>query len=209
MTEASDVTVGGVDVSRETFTLLEAYAALVRRWTPAINLVSKSTLDDLWRRHISDSAQLFTLCPASAVSWVDLGSGAGFPGLVVAVLAKQLQPGLQVTLVEADLRKATFLRQAAQALNLTVTVRSERIETLPPQNADVLSARALAALPDLLVYADKHLRPDGLAIFPKGVRYKAELDQARIAWDFSVDTRSSLFESDAAILTIRNIHRHV
>lgn len=209
MTTATGFSVGGVDVSRETFEALRAFEALVQRWNPAINLVSKNSLPDLWDRHIADSAQVFALCPADATSWADLGSGGGFPGLVVAILAKELQPKLHVTLVESDLRKATFLRQAAAALALHVTVRSERIESLEPLSADVLSARALAPLSDLLGFAKVHLRADGIAIYPKGARYQDEILHARKAWDFDVDTRPSLSEGDAALLVIRNIHRHV
>lgn len=201
--------VGGVDVSRETFDALKAFEAYVRRWNTAINLVSRNSLNDLWSRHIADSAQVFKARPSGASSWVDLGSGGGFPGLVVAILAKGAQPDLKVTLVESDIRKATFLRQAAQALTLQVTVLSYRIESLPPLHADVLSARALAPLSDLLSYADIHLRSGGTAIFPKGARYAEELAQAREAWDFDVETVPSASDTDAAILAIRNIHRHV
>ena len=139
--------------------------------------------------------------------WVALGSGGGFPGLVVAILAQEMKPDLRVTLVESDLRKATFLRQASQALGVPVTVRTERIESLAPQNADVLSARALASLADLLGYAERHLRADGLAIFPKGARWAEELAQARTMWAFDPYSRQSLSEAEAAILEIRNIHR--
>ena len=207
MTEAGTLSVAGLSVSRETFSALQEFEALVRRWTPAINLVSKSTLPQFWDRHIADSAQIFSLCPQQAQSWVDLGSGGGFPGLVVAILARERRPDLKVTLVEADLRKATFLRQAAQSLGLAVPVRSERIESLEPMQADILSARALAALSDLLEYASKHLKPDGLAIYPKGARFQEELAQARVHWAFDVDTRPSLSDAKAAILVIRNIHR--
>lgn len=209
MSVSSSVQVGGVDVSRETFDKLKAFEALVRRWTPAINLVSKNTLPELWDRHIADSAQIFALRPENAKDWVDLGSGGGFPGLVVAILARQYAEGLRVTLVESDARKATFLRQAAQSLGLTVTVRNDRIESLPPLDADVLSARALAALPELLAYAAVHLRAGGTAILPKGARFQEELAAARNTWDFDVDTQPSLSEGGAAILVIRNIHRHV
>lgn len=168
MRNATELSVGSVNVSRETFEELRAYRSLVRRWTPAINLVSKASVDDLWQRHIADSAQVFAATGAeSAQSWVDLGSGGGFPGLVVAVLAKELRPDLRVTLVESDLRKATFLRQAAQALSLSVTVHSVRIESLAPQNADVLSARALAPLSDLLAHAERHLRKGASLSSPK------------------------------------------
>jgi 16S rRNA (guanine527-N7)-methyltransferase len=209
MMTAEERVVGGVDVSRETLDTLKAFENQVRRWNAAINLVSKNSLDDLWSRHIADSAQIFKARPTSATSWVDLGSGGGFPGLVVAILAREATPELNVTLVEADVRKATFLRQAAQALGLKVTVLSARIESLPPQNADVLSARALASLTELLGYADQHLQPDGTAIFPKGARYAEELAQAREAWDFDVEAIPSASDKDAAVLVVRNIHRHV
>ena len=209
MRNATELSVGSVNVSRETFEELRAYESLVRRWTPAINLVSKASVDDLWQRHIADSAQVFAVIGAeSAQSWVDLGSGGGFPGLVVAVLAKELRPDLRVTLVESDLRKATFLRQAAQALSLSVTVHSVRIESLAPQSADILSARALAPLSDLLAHAERHLRKGGVAVFPKGARFAAELDDARKLWAFDVDVQPSLSDSEAALLVIRNFHRH-
>lgn len=209
MTYTEELCVGGVDVSRETFDALKAFESLVLRWNAAINLVSKGATRDLWNRHIADSAQLFTLCPREADSWADLGSGGGFPGIVVAILAKELKPGLQVTLVESDLRKATFLRQAAQALALDVSVVSQRIESLSPLYSDVLSARALAPLSNLLGFAELHLKSSGVAIFPKGLRHQEELAQAQGVWDFDVDTRPSLSDGDAALLVIRNIHRHV
>lgn len=209
MNSATELSVGGVNVSRETFEELRAYEGLVRRWNSAINLVSKASIHSLWQRHIADSAQAFAaLQTNTARSWVDLGSGGGFPGLVVAILAKELQPELRVTLVESDLRKATFLRQAAQALSLSVTVHGVRIESLAPQNADILSARALAPLWDLLAHAERHLRKGGVAVFPKGARFAAELDDARKLWAFDVDAQPSLSDSEAAILVIRNIHRH-
>lgn len=207
MTET--LTVGSLDVSRETFDALKAFETQVRRWNAAINLVSKSSLEELWDRHIADSAQVYKAGPPNAATWVDLGSGGGFPGIVVAILAKEAQPELHVTLVEADLRKATFLRQAAQALGLKTTVLSSRIEALQPLQADILSARALASLSDLLGYAEKHLRPTGTAIFPKGARYAEELAQAREAWDFDVEAIPSASDKDAAVLLVRNIHRHV
>jgi 16S rRNA (guanine527-N7)-methyltransferase len=208
MTSAAEASVPGLDVSRETLAALQQFEQLVRRWTPAINLVSKSTLAGLWSRHILDSAQIFSLCPPSATTWADLGSGGGFPGIVVAILAKQLKPDLRVTLVESDLRKATFLRQAAQALSLPVPVHSARIESLDSLQADVVSARALAPLPDLLAHADRHLAAGGVAIFPKGARFAEELAEARKSWGFEVDMQQSHSDSAAAMLVIRNIHRH-
>ena len=201
------VGIPGLDVSRETFQTLLDFEALVRKWTTAINLVSKATVPGIWQRHIADSAQIFQYLPPEARTWLDLGSGGGFPGIVVAILAREMAPGLRVTLVESDKRKATFLRQAAQQLQLDVAVLDKRIESIPPQDADVLSARALSPLCDLLPYAAAHLRPAGVAVFPKGARYNEELAEARSAWAFDVEIKPSCSESGAAILVIRNIHR--
>ncbi|NJK42690.1 MAG: 16S rRNA (guanine(527)-N(7))-methyltransferase RsmG [Aquincola sp.] len=186
---------------------LQAYEALVARWNPAINLVGKATLPLFWQRHITDSAQLMRFCPAEAESWVDLGSGGGLPGLVIAVLAMELRPQLRVTLVEADARKATFLRQAGLALGLEVEVLCERIEALSPRRADVLSARALASLRALIGYAGAHLAENGIAIFPKGARHAEEIADAKAEWAFDVDTQPSMSDSEASILLIRNIQR--
>lgn len=205
MMAVAEDSVGGLVVSRETVAALRALEALVRRWNPAINLVSKTTVPDLWSRHIVDSAQIFAFCPDGARTWVDLGAGGGFPGLVVAALARELSPEMRVALVESDLRKATFLRQAARSLGLVVDVRAQRIESLANLHADVVSARALAPLADLIGYAARLLRPGGTAIFPKGARFAEELTAARSAWAFDVDTRPSLSDADAAILVIRNI----
>lgn len=202
-----ELQVGGQNVSRETIESLQAFEALVKRWNAAINLVSKATLPVLWDRHIVDSAQLFSHLPATAQHWADFGAGGGFPGLVIAILARGAGRDLRVTLVESDARKATFLRQAAQALSLSVVVVNKRIESLESLQADVVSARALAPLDALLQFAAVHLREGGTAIFPKGARHTEELTAARAQWSFDVDTHSSQSEPGAAILIIRNIER--
>ncbi|TMV83054.1 16S rRNA (guanine(527)-N(7))-methyltransferase RsmG [Thioclava sp. BHET1] len=193
---------GAQDVSRETMERLEHYAALLRKWNPAINLVSKSTLEELWTRHFLDSAQIYDHCPEGAQHWVDLGSGGGFPGLVIAILAAENRPGLRVTLVESDIRKATFLRTVARETKVSVQVLSDRIEHLPPLSADVLSARALAALPQLLEYAARHMAADGLALFPKGATHAEELDAARKIWTFSCNALASQTDPRSVILAI-------
>jgi 16S rRNA (guanine527-N7)-methyltransferase len=207
MMGVEDLTIAGQSVSRETMAKLEAFEALVRRWTPAINLVSASSLPEIWQRHVADSAQLFALCPRTAETWADLGAGGGFPGLVVAVLAQEALPKLAVTLVESDLRKATFLRETVRTLKLNARVLSTRIESVPPLAADVVSARALTALPGLLAYAERHLQPEGLALFPKGAKYEDEVAEARKLWSFDVDLQPSLSQPGAAILVIRKIER--
>jgi 16S rRNA (guanine527-N7)-methyltransferase len=197
----------GLDVSRETLCDLRTFAAEVRRWTAAVNLVSRDSLDDLWQRHIMDSAQVFRECPAVAKLWVDLGSGGGFPGLVVAILARELRSDLRVVLVESDQRKAVFLRQMSQKFGLHTAVLAQRIESLPPQGADVVSARALAPLDALLELAIPHLAPAGIALFPKGARHADEIARARATWTLDAELRPSLSSPDAALLIIRKAQR--
>lgn len=195
------------DVSHETFERLQTYEAMLRKWNPAINLVAPSTLGHLWGRHFQDSAQIFTLAPAGAETWADLGSGGGFPGLIVAILAHGAGRKLNVSLVESDLRKATFLGAVARETAVPVNVIAERAEEVPPIGADVVSARALAPLTNLLNLAARHLAPDGLAIFPKGERHAAELTVALEDWRFSYQTYVSTTERGAAIYAIKGISR--
>lgn len=194
-------------VSRETISALERLEALVQRWTATINLISRATLPELWTRHILDSAQLFQLAPPASLRWVDLGSGAGFPGLVIAIIARELLPELRVSLIESDTRKATFLRQAVRDLGLSCRVIHQRIELAESQHADVLSARALTSLAGLLSYAERHLSDGGVAIFPKGERRKDEIAEARATWIFDADSIASMTDEHAAILVIRNCRR--
>lgn len=194
------------DVSRETRARLETYEALLKKWNPAINLVAKSTLGDLWDRHIVDSAQVFGAVPEFQ-HWADLGSGGGFPGLVVAILAAEKQPQARVTLVESDLRKATFLRTVARETGIEVTVISQRIEQVPPVGADVVSARALAPLDKLLGFAERHLAAQGVALFLKGQNFQSELDTALASWRFDVQKIPSQTESTAVILKIGGLAR--
>lgn len=196
------------DVSRETSERLASYAVLLRKWNPAINLVSRATLDELETRHFADSAQLFDLAPAEARHWVDLGSGGGFPGLVIAIIAEELAPNLRVTLIESDQRKATFLRTVARELGLKrVEVIDARIEAADPQEADVLSARALAPLDRLLGFAERHLSPGGVALFPKGARYADEVNRALASWRFEVQNHPSKTDPQAVVLKLGGIAR--
>lgn len=195
-----------LNVSRETMDDLRAFCRLVERWNPAINLVSKAGLAGLWNRHVLDSAQIFPFVPPEARLWCDLGSGGGFPGLVIAVMAKRELPNLEVVLVESDQRKAVFLSEVARLMKLRVQVRVERIETLEPQNADILSARALAPLATLCGFASRHMKPDGLAIFPKGVNAAEEIREAGQTWAFDLTRHTSQTEAGAAILLLRGIH---
>ena len=198
--------VGGIDVSRETIERLEAFAALVAQWTKRINLVSVNSVDQIWQRHIEDSAQIFQYAGSNCSRWVDLGSGGGFPGIVLAILARELNPTVAFILVESDLRKATFLRTAARTLDLNVSVESQRIEALAPLNGDVVSARALASLSALLPMVNLHLAENGTAILPKGRKFADEIAQARESWDFDLEEYQSITEDDARVLVLKRIN---
>lgn len=194
-----------LDVSRETLEKLKTFAELLRKWNPKINLVSKSSLDDLWPRHILDSVQIFELVPGPG-KWVDLGSGGGFPGIVISIL-NQEERNFDVVMVESDQRKSAFLRTAIRELDLAAKVKTERIEELECLEADVLSARALADLTKLLGFAELHLKRGGIALFPKGQSWQREDLEARQDWNYDLETVTSKTNSDAAILKIKDIAR--
>lgn len=199
MTIAENVTLP--DVSRETSERLASFEELIRRWNPRINLVSTASMDALRERHIRDSIQVFRCVQPSGL-WVDIGTGGGFPGLICAVLAVEEAPDLRVVLVESDKRKASFLRVAAQELGLDCEILAERAEAIAPLGADIVSARALAALSELLNLAGRHLAPDGIALFPKGKRWRDEVSEAQQARPFRFEAIPSVTDRDAVILKI-------
>lgn len=195
----------GVELSEVTISKLEAFRDLVLKWNPRINLVSRASLADLWTRHIADSAQLYRYASSVSGTWADLGSGGGFPGVVLAVLSTQAHPDRQYRFVESDQRKAVFLREAVRVTECRASVVCDRIEQVDPMNADVVTARALASLPDLLGLVARHLRSDGLAILPKGANYKLELDAARANWAFDAQVHPSVTDPDGHILQIKGL----
>jgi 16S rRNA (guanine527-N7)-methyltransferase len=199
--------IAGLGVSRETIATLQAFASELTRWSAKINLVARSDIADLWNRHIVDSAQLFAFADRQDGLWADLGSGGGLPGLVIAILARDLAPAISVNLVESDQRKATFLRHAARLFELKVQVQSERAEAIAPLSADILSARALAPLAQLLPLAERHLAPGGVAIFPKGALAETEIATAQRDWTFSLTVQTSMTSSTARLLRISAIQR--
>jgi 16S rRNA (guanine527-N7)-methyltransferase len=190
----------GIDVSRETVDGLEAFVSILERWQKAINLVGRNTLGDVWHRHVLDSAQLKRLIPQGAKTLTDLGSGAGFPGLVLAALC----PGLGVTLIESDARKAAFLGEAARRMTLVKPPKIVvgRIESVPPAPADIVTARALAPLGQLLGWADRHRTDTAICLFHKGKGWQVEVTEAMKEWDFSPQTFTSVTDLDAVILRI-------
>ena len=191
-----------IDVSRETLERLTLYLELLGRWQRAINLVGPATLADPWRRHVLDSAQLLAHLPAPAGPLVDLGSGAGFPGMVLALLGV---PG--VALIEADRRKAEFLREVARATGAEVAVHAERIECLAPWPAAVVTARALAPLPRLLPLAAPFLGADGTGLFLKGPSLARELIDASKSWHMVPEMFPSLSSSSGIVLKLRGVGR--
>ncbi|OZB17237.1 MAG: 16S rRNA (guanine(527)-N(7))-methyltransferase RsmG [Rhodobacterales bacterium 34-62-10] len=196
-----------LNVSRETFQRLEVYVALLEKWTPKINLISKATIPDIWSRHIRDSVQVFRYGPQHFTHWLDLGSGGGMPGLIVAILSAEKPNESQVSLVESDGRKAAFLRTVLRETGVPGQVLCERIENLAPQQADVISARALADLSTLLGYTQRHLQPDGVALFSKGLRWENEVEIARREWSFTLEALKSETEKGSVILRIGDIAR--
>ncbi|WP_299749669.1 16S rRNA (guanine(527)-N(7))-methyltransferase RsmG [uncultured Boseongicola sp.] len=193
------------NVSRETIEKLEIYASLLRKWNKTINLVSPGTLDTLWVRHFADSAQLLSLAPQNMKKWADLGSGAGFPGAVIAVLTESSHPDLTVTLIESDQRKATFLRAVARETQTSFTVLAERCESVARLEADVISARALAPLDVLLGYVSRHIARTGTALLSKGASAASEVELAGKTWSFTCESIPSMTDTDAAILKIGEI----
>jgi 16S rRNA (guanine527-N7)-methyltransferase len=191
-----------VPVSRETLARLEAYAELLTRWSARINLVGRDTIADLWRRHILDSAQLRKYVPERVQSMIDLGSGAGLPGLVLAVLGV---PGVE--LVEADSRKCAFLREAARITEAAVTLRPCRIEAVPPHPVDVVTARACAPLDRLLGLAEPFLAPDAECLFLKGERVEEELTLARKHWTMTVSVWQSRSDPRGVVLRLQQVAR--
>jgi len=197
------------NVSRETLSRLEGYAHLLRKWNRAINLVSSDSLRDQWRRHFLDSAQLWSLLPPPGARprvLVDLGSGAGFPGLVLAILGAGA-----VHLIESDQRKAAFLRETARETGTDVTIHDCRIEDVPAFSADVVTARAFAPLPRLLAAAAPFLRPataedsGGMGLFLKGRSLQRELTDSLGKWKMQFDLHPSRTDPTAQILRLRDL----
>lgn len=195
----------GLSVSRETIDRLRAYEDLIRKWNKSINLISKASGLEIWNRHILDSAQLFRKSDETTSIWADLGSGGGLPGLVIAILRLEHSPDMQVHLVESDQRKAVFLRTVSTNLGLKCTIHAKRAEELAPIGADVVSARALASLDQLIPMAKHHAAPTGTLRFLKGRTAQAEIETAQLNWSFDVVATPSLTDNDAQILEISNV----
>ena len=193
-------------VSRETWARLDGLVARLLQWQQHTNLVADSTLPQVWTRHVADSLQLLDLAPG-AKTWIDLGSGAGFPGLVIAC-ARADMPGAQVHLVESKQKKASFLRECAAALGIPAIVHAQRIEDFARTNKrifDVVTARALAPLDKLLDYANPLLKRGGIGVFPKGQDVAAELTAASKSWTIEADLVPSKTDPHGRVVLLRRL----
>jgi 16S rRNA (guanine527-N7)-methyltransferase len=193
------------DVSRETLEGLRRYADILVKWQKSVNLVSPDSLKDLWRRHMLDSAQLRPHLPPEAQSLVDLGSGAGFPGLVLAILGVP-----DVHLIESDARKCVFLAEAARAAGLppgNPVIHPARLEDVIDLKADIVTARACAPLARLLTYAEPFLHVDSTCLFLKGGRVEEELTEAAKTWRMQVERFPSLSDPSGTILRMKQVAR--
>jgi 16S rRNA (guanine527-N7)-methyltransferase len=192
------------NVSRETFSALDTYAGLLTEWNSRFNLVSESSIPHIWQRHFLDSAQLFPLIPDSARTLADIGSGAGFPGLVLAILAKGQGRKLAIHLIESTGKKANFLREVSDKLGLGAIIHNARAESLKLK-ADVVTARAVALLPELLKYAKPLIHKDSLCILLKGKSASDELTESKKYWTFACEKKPSISDVSGTVLIIRDL----
>ena len=191
-----------VDVPRETMDRLNIFVELLLRWNRTINLISRRDEPDIWARHVSDSLQLLPLLPEGLPRAIDLGSGAGFPGLVLSIATN-----VPFDLIEADQRKAAFLREAARETGALALVHASRIEAAQVIPAQLVTARALAPLSTLVELAVPFLAKDGICLFPKGRETEAELTEAARGWTMRVDRFTSRVDRSGVILRISEVAR--
>lgn len=193
-------------VSRETFDRLQQFERLFLKWNGHINLAAASTLEEAWERHILDSAQIFRIAPSSAIRWVDLGSGGGFPGLILAFLLAERQDA-HVVLIESNRKKASFLQSVKGQFDLPVTVMAKRIEDCYPTVSapQIVTARALAPLPRLLELALPWLAAGATAFFHKGRDYHNELAESAHRWSFDLVEHPSMIDAPGAILELHDL----
>ena len=195
------------NVSRETINLLKTYHDLLIEWQDKFNLVSNSSLQNAWERHFEDSIQLYEYIPKTAKSLVDFGSGAGFPAMVLAIIAKEKTPYLNFTLVESIKKKTLYLNEVSFKTGVHVNIINDRIEKIKTQKFDVITSRAMTSLVDLLKYANPFCHKDTVCIFPKGKNYSLELAEAHKSWRFKCEIKASKVSEEGKILIITDIKK--
>jgi 16S rRNA (guanine527-N7)-methyltransferase len=194
-------------LNKNTLNKLKLYEESLKEWQQKFNLVSNSSLDHSWERHFEDSIQLFSLIPSSSKTLFDFGSGAGFPGMVLAVMAQEALPNLKVNLVESIKKKTLYLKHVSEILNVSVNIINDRIENIPAQKSDVITSRALSSLSELLNYSEKFLHKNTICIFPKGKKHMEEIADAQKKWKFDFQIHKSVSSDEGAILVLTNIRR--
>ena len=195
------------NVSRETIDELKKYEALVVEWNAKFNLISKSSVQYIWKRHILDSLQLCQFLKNTDKVMFDFGSGAGFPAIVLSIVSKQLFPELKIYLIESISKKALFLNVVKDILNLNIEVINDRIENIKTENVDVISSRAMASLDKLMEYSKPFCSKNTRLIFPKGGKYQDEIDLSQKSWSFDLDIVQSETDESGKILYIKNLRR--
>ncbi len=195
------------NVSRETFSKLKLYESLLKEWQLKFNLVSNSSLDDAWNRHFEDSVQLFKYIPENSKVLYDFGSGAGFPGMVLAMIASEKTPYLKVKLIESIGKKTLYLNEVKKQTKTNVEIINDRIENIKAEKADVITSRAMASLSQLLEYTGKFCSKKTVCIFPKGKKFQEEIDEARKKFRFDCQAYDSEVSSEGKILIISNISK--
>ena len=195
------------NVSRETINSFREYEALLCKWNQKINLVSPNTLADLWIRHFLDSGQIINHVDASGKKWLDIGAGAGFPGLVVALLLRDRKIDCEMVLAEKNTKKVFFLNEVIRKLNLNVKVVNKNVETIKPLNADILTARAFSGLKKLIELSLRHRKEGGICLFLKGKNYRWEIDKTLNCWFFDYDIIDSLTNPSGKIIRVKKIFK--
>ena len=194
------------NVSRETIDLLKTYEASLKEWQNKFNLVSNNSLEDAWNRHFLDSLQLLDLIPDTAKLMLDFGSGAGFPGMVLAIVLQNKTPYLKIKLIESIKKKTLYLKHVAEICNVkNVEIINDRIENIAKQKADVITSRAMCSLDELLKYAYRFTSRKTKCIFLKGKKYAEEISEAEKHWNFEYKIIPSMTSEEGAIVIITNL----
>ena len=194
------------DVSDETLDLYRKWFDLLKRWNSKINLVGSGTLDNFWLRHALDSHQVYCLLPENTKTVIDLGAGAGFPGVALAILMRD-RPDARITMVESNGKKCNFLRTVIRELSLPAEAVQKRAEDVAPKPFDVVTARAFAPLPRLFFYAQSFWHEDTVGVFPKGESWESEIDQAESDWEFSYTTKTSQTDELARLVKVVGLQK--
>lgn len=193
------------DVSRETLEKLKVYENSLVEWQNKLNLVSNSSLEDAWNRHFIDSMQLFKYIPKTAKTLYDMGSGAGFPGMVIAIMANELTPYLKVALIESINKKTLYLNEVKKLTNTNVEIINDRAENLPAKKVDVITSRAMTALNKLFEYSYRFCSEETVLIFPKGKKHLEEIKEAKKDWIFDVQIFGSQTSEEGVVLVIKSL----